>query len=165
MVETHAFGDLENMCEVNMSAISSLGATEDAIDLESSILSHLAIMEESLGNPEGALKTALKGYDLRLEHQQKPSQVLQAWTESNIGYTSNTANNHADAKRWFEKARDRWTSMQASGEDCGPWPTVQKKNLGRCLVYLDELAEAQKLFDESIAEFRPSLPVNWAMLA
>ena len=164
MVESHNFEDLEDMCEVNRIAMSTLEPSEETVDLECTILSHIAIKHESLGNSKKALDIATKGYRLRLE-QRPPNQVILAWTENNLGYTSNSANDHKKAAWYFERARSRWGSMR--GLDSKPilWPTTQKTNLGRCLVYLCKYEEAQCTLEEAIKEFKFNHPVNWAMLA
>ncbi|KAL5330147.1 hypothetical protein ACEPPN_003672 [Leptodophora sp. 'Broadleaf-Isolate-01'] len=40
-----------------------------------------------------------------------------------------------------------------------------KKNMARCLVYLNDLVRARELLNTSIAEFKSAKPLNWAMIA
>lgn len=156
--------ELRDVCNVSQAAISTLDPKEQSIDLECTLLSHMAIMEESLGNPSKALEIATKGHDLR-KTEEHPNRIILAWDENNLGYTCNTANKHLESKAHFENARARWTAMIDDGYIDSPWPTVQKKNLGRCLVYLHEYDAAETLLLEATKEFESNEPINWAMLA
>ena len=164
MIETHSFADLEDVCAVSKAAIPTLDKKDQSDDLVCTLLSHQAIMAESLGNPAQALEFAIKGYNIR-QKEDPPNLVILSWTESNLGYTCNTANKHLESKAYFEKSRTRWGAMIKDGVTDSPWPTVQKKNLGRCLVYLHEFTEAESLLLEATSEFESSQPINWAMLA
>lgn len=108
---------------------------------------------------------AIEGYKLGLDEQSADHLHLCA-SESNIGYIYNTADNHIEAKRYLEKARDRWEKwLRAENEDPIPWRTVQKPNLERCLVYIDQYDEAAKLLCQCNTEFKSTGLVNWSMLA
>ena len=85
--------------------------------------------------------------------------------EQNLGYNYNTANEHETALAWFEKSRDTWIAWNIKGGREADWPTVTKKNMARCLVYLEQYDKAQELLSTSIAEFKQEEPLNWAMLA
>ncbi|KAH0266522.1 hypothetical protein KCU91_g10694, partial [Aureobasidium melanogenum] len=68
----------------------------------------------------------------------------------------------------FVELRDVCTVNQAMIDDGyvnSPWPTVQRKNLGRCLVYLREYDEAELLLLKVTKEFESNETINWAMLA
>jgi tetratricopeptide (TPR) repeat protein len=149
---------------VSQAAISTLDPKEQSIDLKCTLLSHMAIMEESLGNPLKALEIATKGHDLR-KTEEPQNRIILAWDQSNLGYTCNTANKHLESRAHFENARQKWAAMIDDGYINSPWPTVQKKNLGRCLVYLREYDEAEMLLLEATREFESHEPINWAMLA
>ncbi|KAK6000668.1 hypothetical protein QM012_003393 [Aureobasidium pullulans] len=164
LVESHSFVELKDVLTVSQAAIRSLDPEERSVDLECTLLSHMAILEESLGNPLQAIEIATKGHELR-KTEVPPNRIILAWDESNLGYTCNTANTNLEAKAQFENARERWAAMVDDGYVDSPWPTVQKKNLGRCLVYLHAYAGAETLLLEATREFELSEPVNWAMLA
>ncbi len=121
-------------------------------------------MYEGLGNVQQAIELNKKGYNIRLE-EDPINQVLCCGFEANLKYTHNTANDHDTAMEWFEKARARWLDFVEKGDDKTKYPSVLKKNMGRCLVYLGNLTEARSLVQTSIAEFKAVKPLNWGMLA
>jgi tetratricopeptide (TPR) repeat protein len=107
-----------------------------------------------------AITLNLQAYGLRLQ-EAPPKTGLLAGFEQNLGYCYDTANEHATALLWFEKARARWVEQ---GKE---WPPMTKMNMARCLVYLGRYKEADELLDGAIGEFKAAAEerVNWAMLA
>ncbi|OBT61237.1 hypothetical protein VE03_09669 [Pseudogymnoascus sp. 23342-1-I1] len=162
--EANALRDLEDLCEVNLIAVNTLDNEDQTADLIASILSHQANMYECIGKAEKAIELNKRGYEMRLREVPLKHGLL-AGFESNLGYNYNTANDHKTALLWFEKARDRWLAWTASQGKKPGWPIHMKKNMARCLVYLHDLAGARDLLHISIAEFKNSELLNWAMLA
>ncbi|KAK3348911.1 hypothetical protein B0T25DRAFT_546787 [Lasiosphaeria hispida] len=78
------------------------------------------------------------------------------YISSNLGYTSDTANDHTAALEWFNKSREWW------GFDFPPHILM---NRARCLVYLGEYKGAKDLLDKLFAQVREAQTVNWAVLA
>ncbi|KEZ45512.1 hypothetical protein SAPIO_CDS1836 [Scedosporium apiospermum] len=164
MYESNALQDLRELCECNLIAANTLDDGERTTDLVAVIYSHQANLEESLGNPLKAIELNKKGYEMRLRESEL-KQGLLAGFESNLGYNYNTANDHKSALQWFHKARDRWYQWMADQGKEPDWPTHMKANTARCLVYLDNLAEARRILDVCIPEFKVAAPLNWGMLA
>lgn len=169
LVETGSFTDLKAMCRFSQEAITTLSPTERSIHLTATVSYHLAIRPESLGSNSDANVTATKCYEHRLAEEPLNLTIL-VWTRSNLGYMNNTANNntanqHQVAMQFLESVRVRWQSIASVNRVPVPWPTVQKSCLGRCLMYLGELDEAQRLLQESVEGFRLATPVIWGGLA
>lgn len=164
MYESNALQDLRELCECNLIAANALGDGDRTTDLVAVIYSHQANLEESLGNPLKAIELNKKGYEMRL-CETELKQGLLAGFESNLGYNYNTANDHMSALQWFHKARDRWYQWMADQGKEPDWPTHMKANTARCFVYLDNLAEARRILDVCIPEFKVAAPLNWGMLA
>lgn len=69
------------------------------------------------------------------------------------------------ALKWFTKSKETfiaWNTREGGPEN---WPTVTKKNTDRCLFYLGQFDEAEKLLNISIAEFKAEKVRNWAVIA
>ncbi|KAL7929497.1 P-loop containing nucleoside triphosphate hydrolase protein [Trichoderma chlorosporum] len=164
LYEINAFGELEDVCELNLIAVNTLDDQEHIIDTKASILSHQANMYESIGRVEEAIKLNTQGYEMRLREEPRKGGLLGGF-EQNLGYNYNTANQHQTALKWFEKSRVTWTAWNEKEGREADWPTVTKKNTARCLLYLERSDEAQTLLDVSIREFKQEKPQNWAMLA
>lgn len=152
------------MCEVNLLAVETLGDKEQANDITAWTLSLQASMYESTGKAQKAIELNMKGYEMRLGEVPLKGGLLGGF-EQNLAYNYNTANDHETALRWFEKSRDTWIAWNIKEGREADWPTVTKKNMARCLVYLDQYDRAQELLDISINEFKQEKALNWAMLA
>ncbi|KAK0747419.1 pfs domain-containing protein [Apiosordaria backusii] len=157
LLESFSLQDLEVTCTVNMAAVELLDSCLEREDLSGTILSHQAQMAECLGEGEKAVRLNKEEYDLRLL---KPSQnrELLCYTSSNLGYCSNTANDHTAALEWFDKSREWW------GSEAG-FPPQILMNRARCLVYLGEYKEAKELLDTFFAQIGEAQTVSWAVLA
>lgn len=121
-------------------------------------------MYESTGQVQKAIELNMKGYEMRLAERPLKGGLLGGF-EQNLAYNYNTANDHETALTWFEKSRDTWTAENVKEGRGADWPTVTKKNMARCLVYLGQYDKAQELLDISITEFKEEKSLNWAMLA
>jgi tetratricopeptide (TPR) repeat protein len=137
---------------------------EKANDLTAWTWSLQASMYESVGQVRRAIELNLKGYELRLKEVPLKGGHLGGF-EQNLGYNYNTVNQHVKALTWFEKSRDTWIAWNVKEGRAADWPIVTKKNMARCLVYLDQYDRAQELLDISIAEFKTEETLNWSMLA
>ncbi|GAW14062.1 hypothetical protein ANO14919_034540 [Xylariales sp. No.14919] len=164
LYEVNGFKELESVCEVNLMAVKTLDNQEQATDITASTLSHQASMYESIGNVRLAIELNLKGYKLRQEENPLKGGLLGGF-EQNLGYNYNTANEHEMALTWFEKSRHTWIAWNIQEGREADWPTITKKNMARCLLYLERYSEAENLLDNSIKEFKKEKPLNWAMLA
>lgn len=149
--------------------IKTLALTLDhgqfTVGMESARLSYIAQMQEAIGDVSEGIKNMEECYRLSLiEDPTKP--ILVSTNEVDLGIFYDTANDHTKAKQYFEKARVRWSDEVRDGNgNPVPWYTFHKMSYSRCLVYLGENAEATRLVDESISEYKTSDPVNWAMIA
>ena len=152
------------MCEVNLLAVETLDNKEQATDIAASTLSHQASMYESTGKVQKAIELNIKGYEMRLGEKPLKGGLLGGF-EQNLAYNYNTANDHKMALTWFEKSRDTWIAWNVEEGREADWPTVTKKNMARCLVYLGQYDKAQELLDISITEYKEEKALNWAMLA
>ncbi|KAI0412494.1 hypothetical protein F5X98DRAFT_367241 [Xylaria grammica] len=164
LYEVNGFKELESVCEVNLMAVKTLDNQEQATDITASTLSHQASMYESIGNVRLAIELNLKGYKLRQEENPLKGGLLGGF-EQNLGYNYNTSNEHEMALTWFEKSRHTWIAWNIQEGREADWPTITKKNMARCLLYLERYSEAENLLDNSIKEFKKEKPLNWAMLA
>ncbi|KAK1826926.1 NB-ARC [Podospora conica] len=166
LFETNSLKDLQDMCEVSLVAIEILRASdkEKANHLTACTCALQANMYESTGKVDKAIELNLKGHKLRLEEVPLKLRLIAAF-EQNLAYNYNTANDHESALAWFEKSKD--TAIASSIEEGrgALWPNVTKKNMARCLLYLDQDDKAQDLLNVSINGFRGENPLNWAMLA
>lgn len=147
-----------------MLAVEALEDKEKATDIAAWTLSLQASMYESTGKVQNAIELNTKGYEMRL-HEIPLKGGLLGGFEQNLAYNYNTANNHEMALIWFEKSKDTWIAWNVKEGRGICWPTVTKKNMARCLMYLGQYDKAQELLDISITEFKQELPLNWAMLA
>ncbi|KAK6507665.1 hypothetical protein TWF481_006087 [Arthrobotrys musiformis] len=164
LYEANQLTDLEDLCEANILAVATLENKSHKQDLMAHIYSQQSNLYESIGKVELAIELNLKAYALRQsEVPLKP--ILLAGFENNLGYNYNTANQHETALEWFSKSRDRWFAWELSQGNEANWPAFLKKNMGRCLVYLNRFSEARSLLQLSLKEFRSVKPLNWAMIA
>lgn len=149
---------------MSLLAISILDDTEKANDLTAWTWYIQTRMYESTGKVQRAIELNLKGYELRLKEVPLKKDDLASF-EQDLGYNYNTANEHAKALTWFEKSRNTWIAWNVKNGRKADWPTVTKKNMARCLVYLGQYDKAQELLDISMAEFKQEKIPNWGMLA
>ncbi|KAM0666628.1 hypothetical protein ACQRIU_004483 [Beauveria bassiana] len=164
LYEANALDDLEDVCKVNLWAAEKITNEEQAADLIAWTLSLQASMYESIGKVETAIDLNLRGYEMRLAEKPLKHSLLGGF-EQNLAYNYNTANQHEKALEWFIKSKDRIVAWNLEEGREADWPTVTKKNMARCLVYLGQHAEAEKLLNDSITEFKQEKVLNWAMLA
>ncbi|KAL3437123.1 hypothetical protein BDV09DRAFT_163834 [Aspergillus tetrazonus] len=164
LYEINALTDLEDVCEVSLVAIETIDNKEHATDIAAWTLSLQASMYESRGKVQKAIELNTKGYKMRLEEKPLKGGLIGGF-EQNLAYNYNTANEHQTALTWFERSRDTWIAWNIKEGREADWPTVTKKNMARCLVYLGRYDNAQELLSTSIAEFKQEKPFNWAMLA
>lgn len=157
-------GDLESLCDVNLVAVETLEDGSQKDDLKATIMSHQANLAESLGNAEEAINLNKRVYEIRL--QEKPmKQALLCYVSNNLGYCYNTANNHKSSLEWFQRSRDWWATLveiQGETRDCPPFIL---QNIARCMIYLNDLKQAQEMLDTSIPQLKNAKPLNWGMLA
>ncbi|KAM3443583.1 hypothetical protein MY4824_000469 [Beauveria thailandica] len=164
LYEANALDDLEDVCKVNLWAAEKIINEEQAADLIAWTLSLQASMYESIGKVETAIELNLRGYEMRLAEKPLKGGLLGGF-EQNLAYNYNTANQHEKALEWFIKSKDRLIAWNIEEGREADWPTVTKKNTARCLVYLGQHDEAEKLLNDSITGFKQEKVLNWAMLA
>lgn len=152
------------MCELNLLAVETLDNSDLATDIAASMLSHLANMYESTGKVHKAIELNSKGYNMRLGEKPLKGGLLGGFAQ-NLGYNYNTANEHHMALTCFESSKDTWIAWNIKQGREADWPTVTKKNMARCFVYLGQYDKARELLDIAINEFKLEKPLNWAMLA
>ncbi|KAM3507733.1 hypothetical protein MY11210_007013 [Beauveria gryllotalpidicola] len=121
-------------------------------------------MYESIGKVETAIELNLRGYEMRLAEKPLKGGLLGGF-EQNLAYNYNTANQHEKALEWFIKSKDRLIAWNIEEKREADWLTITKKNMARCLVYLGQHDEAERLLNDSMNEFKQEKVLNWAMLA
>jgi tetratricopeptide (TPR) repeat protein len=164
LYEINALTDLESVCAVNIDALATLedGGRKD--NLLAHCISQQANLSESCGNVKKAIELNKKVYKIRLgEQPQKKNQLC--FTSNNLGYCYNTANDHRTALEEFERCLNWWKDFQKDQENPQACPPVLLKNKARCLVYLENWKEAERMIDTAMPLLRDEKPLNWAMLA
>lgn len=164
--EANALADLENLCDVNLTAAEMLEDGPQRDNVKALIMSHQAQLAESLGDAEKAIDLNKREYEIRLRENPAKKELL-GYTASNLGYCYNTANDHRTSLEWFQRSRDWWAEVaksqgEAQTETRGCPPSILK-NTARCMVYLNDFSGAKEMLDLSMPLLKNAK--NWAMLA
>lgn len=155
LYEINALADLESFCEVSLDAVNTLEDKEKREDLQADIMSYQANRAESLGKAEEAIKLNKEVHSIRQENKTE----LLGHVTNNLGYCHDSANNHKEALKWFEKSYKWWMEKEI------PIPSFILTNIARCKVYNDEISEARQLLGTAFKQLREETRMNWAMLA
>ena len=139
LLESFSVEDLEVTCKVNMTAVKLLDPGPEREDLRGTILPHLGQMAECLAQGTRAVRLHEEEYDLRLQDPAK-NRKLPSYTSSDLGCSTDTANDHTSALEWFDKSSEWW------GSESGVGPQILM-NKARCLIYLGRYEEARELLD------------------
>ncbi|KAK2601535.1 hypothetical protein QQS21_004920 [Conoideocrella luteorostrata] len=173
--ETNNMKECMNLCQANLRALKRLGQDPEQADFEAAILSHQAQATESLGDPEKAIELNKEVYNIRLKQEQvqkpgnstaelKTAKTRLAKVANNVGYCCDTANIHEEAKKWFIKSEEIWTSMINDKLEEQPRPARHVANHARCLTYLRNFdEEVESKFKMAIIELQNEDPINQAI--
>lgn len=164
LLEINAYSELEDLIQVNTTALGTLPEADQTINLQGSLTSHKGQLLVRLGTPHEGVKWLRKSYKVR--SQLVPLNLREsAWAAENAANGIATVNEFVEAVQWHERARDHWLEWSEKNGQPGIWPAVLKKSMGTTLIWAGERETARIVLNQAIEQIEHSEPYNWAMAA
>ncbi|KAG8161020.1 hypothetical protein KVR01_009284 [Diaporthe batatas] len=164
LLEINAYSELEDLIQVNTTALGTLSEVDRTINLQGSLTSHRGQLLVRLGSPHEGVNWLRKSYKVR--SQLKPLNLREsAWAAENAANGIATINEFPEAVQWHEKARDHWLEWSEKNGQQGTWPAVLKKSMGTTLIWAGQLENARNVLNQAMEQIETTEPYNWAMAA
>ena len=156
LLEQHEFPELEDMCNVNLEAVSTMHDYHNLTDIRSSIPSHLGQLHMRSGNAKKALPGLQDSLDIRLEDSLSDLGEV-SWGESNLGQACFASGDLETAFQWHDRSHKTWARWAESQPESAAVPRFQPTmnvSMGRLLLYMGRYDEAVDYLEPTLREFR-----------